>query len=129
MRRAAHQLQPAPKDATLGQEEFLNLMITQLKNQDPFKPMESGEFLGQIAQFENLGGRLTKDDRLPVEVYRRVGQVSAQHDRVVAAYTLLSAVGMLDAASLKLSVRRYDPADNYYQVRDKWHGVRTPDGR
>ena len=27
---------------------FLELMITQLKNQDPMKPMENGEFLGQI---------------------------------------------------------------------------------
>ncbi|HEX6993037.1 MAG TPA: flagellar hook capping FlgD N-terminal domain-containing protein [Gammaproteobacteria bacterium] len=40
----------------LGQEEFLELMITQLRNQDPFKPMESGEFLGQIAQFGTVSG-------------------------------------------------------------------------
>jgi flagellar basal-body rod modification protein FlgD len=40
----------------LGQEEFLSLMITQLKNQDPFKPMESGEFLGQLAQFGTVSG-------------------------------------------------------------------------
>ena len=31
-------------------------MITQLKNQDPFKPMESGEFLGQLAQFGTVSG-------------------------------------------------------------------------
>ena len=40
----------------LGQEDFLELMITQLRNQDPFKPMESGEFLGQIAQFGTVSG-------------------------------------------------------------------------
>jgi len=40
----------------LGQEEFLKLMITQLKNQDPFKPLESGEFLGQLAQFGTVSG-------------------------------------------------------------------------
>jgi flagellar basal-body rod modification protein FlgD len=40
----------------LGQEQFLSLMITQLKNQDPFKPMESGEFLGQLAQFGTVSG-------------------------------------------------------------------------
>ncbi len=40
----------------LGQEAFLQLMITQLKNQDPFKPMESGEFLGQLAQFGTVTG-------------------------------------------------------------------------
>ena len=40
----------------IGQEQFLKLMTTQLQNQDPFKPMESGEFLGQIAQFSTVSG-------------------------------------------------------------------------
>lgn len=40
----------------LGQEQFLELMTTQLKNQDPFKPLESGEFLGQLAQFGTVAG-------------------------------------------------------------------------
>lgn len=40
----------------LGQEEFLKLMVAQLKNQDPMKPMENGEFLGQMAQFSTVTG-------------------------------------------------------------------------
>lgn len=40
----------------IGQEQFLKLMTTQLQNQDPFKPMENGEFLGQIAQFSTVSG-------------------------------------------------------------------------
>jgi len=40
----------------LGQGDFLKLMITQLENQDPFDPMESGEFLGQLAQFGTVSG-------------------------------------------------------------------------
>lgn len=42
--------------AELGQEDFLKLMITQFQNQDPFKPMENGEFLGQLAQFSTVNG-------------------------------------------------------------------------
>lgn len=41
---------------TVGQEDFLKLMVTQLANQDPFKPMENGEFLTQIAQFSQASG-------------------------------------------------------------------------
>ncbi len=40
----------------LGQEEFLELMTAQLKNQDPMEPMENGEFLGQMAQFSTVSG-------------------------------------------------------------------------
>lgn len=40
----------------LGQDQFMELMITQLRNQDPFAPMESGEFLGQLAQFGTVSG-------------------------------------------------------------------------
>ncbi|OGT19988.1 MAG: hypothetical protein A2V90_01845 [Gammaproteobacteria bacterium RBG_16_57_12] len=48
---------PTPtKSKELGQEQFLELMIAQLKNQDPFKPMENGEFITQIAQFSSVTG-------------------------------------------------------------------------
>ena len=40
----------------LGQSDFLMLLTTQLQNQDPFAPMESGEFLGQMAQFSTISG-------------------------------------------------------------------------
>ena len=44
-----------PKDQ-LGQAEFLELMIAQLKNQDPFKAMDPSQFLGQLAQFGTVSG-------------------------------------------------------------------------
>jgi flagellar basal-body rod modification protein FlgD len=40
----------------LGQNEFLKLMLAQLKNQDPMKPMDPSEFLGQLAQFSTVTG-------------------------------------------------------------------------
>jgi len=49
--------QPAAASRSdLGQEDFLTLMITQFKNQDPFEPMDNGEFLGQLAQFSTVNG-------------------------------------------------------------------------
>jgi outer membrane protein len=59
----------------------------------------------------------------------RVAQVTAQHDRVIASYALLAAIGRLSADTLSLNVQRYDPTNHYSQVRDKWGGLRTPDGR
>jgi flagellar basal-body rod modification protein FlgD len=40
----------------LGQDDFLMLMTTQLRNQDPFKPMDNSEFLSQLAQFGTVSG-------------------------------------------------------------------------
>ena len=40
----------------LGQKDFLRLMTAQLQNQDPFSPMENGEFLAQMAQFSTVSG-------------------------------------------------------------------------
>jgi flagellar basal-body rod modification protein FlgD len=42
-----------PNDS-LGKDVFLNLLITQLKHQDPLEPMEGTEFVTQLAQFSEL---------------------------------------------------------------------------
>ncbi len=46
----------AKKKETLGQSDFLKLMTTQLQNQDPFSPMENGDFIAQMAQFSTVTG-------------------------------------------------------------------------
>ncbi len=46
----------AEKKDSLGQEDFLKLMTTQLQNQDPFSPMENGDFIAQMAQFSTVTG-------------------------------------------------------------------------
>jgi flagellar basal-body rod modification protein FlgD len=42
--------------AATSQDTFLTLMLTQLQNQDPMQPLESGEFLSQLAAFETAAG-------------------------------------------------------------------------
>ena len=44
-----------PKDE-LGQADFLKLMTAQLQNQDPFAPMDNGDFIAQMAQFSSVAG-------------------------------------------------------------------------
>jgi outer membrane protein len=81
---------------------------------------------------EALAGQRTTQDVLNAEqalVNARLSLIVAQHDRVVASYSLLSAVGRLSAQELRLPVTIYDPMVHYQQVRDAWSGLRIPDGR
>ena len=59
----------------------------------------------------------------------RVNLVIAQRDRVVASYAALAAIGRLTAGDLRLNIVEYDPAVHFDQVKDKWFGVDTPNGR
>lgn len=53
-RRAANEANA--KRTELNQEDFLTLMLTQLKHQDPFKPMDPAQQVGQLAQFSSVSG-------------------------------------------------------------------------
>ena len=41
-------------DGTMGKQAFMNLLVTQLKYQDPLNPMENTEFVAQLSQFSSL---------------------------------------------------------------------------
>jgi len=80
---------------------------------------------------EARAGQRTTIDVLNAQqalVNARIALVTAQHDRVVASYAVLNAVGRLSPQVLNLATSVYDPSVHYQQVRDKWYGVRTPDG-
>jgi len=87
--------------------------------------------LNGVREEARVGQRTTLDvlNAQQELVNARVALVTAQHDRVVASYTLLAAVGGLSMQRLGLNVLIYDPQVHYQQVRDAWIGVRTPDGR
>src|SRR5262252_4627796 len=59
----------------------------------------------------------------------RARLIGAQRDRVIAAYALLGATGRLDVKTLGLNTPDYAPEVHYHQVRDAWHGLRTPAGQ
>ncbi|CAM3964447.1 MULTISPECIES: flagellar hook assembly protein FlgD [Pseudomonadaceae] len=48
--------QDAPKSKDLGKNEFLNLLVAQLNNQNPLEPQGNGEFIAQLAQFSQVEG-------------------------------------------------------------------------
>src|SRR5712671_2779516 len=87
--------------------------------------------LNGVREEAKAGQRTTLDvlNAQQALVNARVALVTAQHDRVVASYAVLSAVGRLSPIVLNLPTTTYDPSVHYHQVRDSWVGVRTPDGR
>lgn len=87
--------------------------------------------LNGVREEARVGQRTTLDvlNAQQELVNARVSLVGAQRDRVVASYTLLSAVGRLSPQTLGLHVPIYDAQVHYHQVRDAWIGLRTPDGR
>jgi outer membrane protein len=91
----------------------------------------SEKALNGVRSEARVGQRTTLDvlNAQQALVNARVALVTAQHDRVVASYAVLSAVGRLSPQVLKLPTDTYDPSVHYRQVRDSWVGVRTPDGR
>jgi outer membrane protein len=87
--------------------------------------------LNGVREEARVGQRTTLDvlNAQQELVNARVALVTAQRDRVVASYALLSASGRLSVMVLGLQVPIYDPLTHYHQVRDNWFGVRTPDGQ
>ena len=72
---AANPLKSAPK--ALGQADFIKLMTTQLKQQDPTDPVDSKDTIAQMAQFSSLAGLESINTTLKA--------IAAQLDRALAA--------------------------------------------
>jgi flagellar basal-body rod modification protein FlgD len=62
---------------SLGQADFIRLMTTQMRMQDPLEPVDNKEMIAQMAQFSSLAG---------IESINATLQgIAAQLDRVLAA--------------------------------------------
>jgi len=87
--------------------------------------------LNGVREEAKAGQRTTLDvlNAQQALVNARIALVTAQHDRVVASYSVLQAIGRLQPQVLGLNTTIYDPSVHYHQVRDSWFGMRTPDGR
>jgi outer membrane protein len=86
----------------------------------------------QGVQREAAGGQRTTVEVLNAQqdlIQAKARLIGAQRDRVIASYALLSAIGRLDVKTLGLKTPDYLPEVHYHQVRDAWHGLRTPDGK
>ncbi len=87
--------------------------------------------LAGVREEAKVGQRTTLDvlNAQQTLLNARVQLVSAEHDQVVASFALYSAIGRLSTVNLGVAVAQYDPRVHFDQVKDKWIGLRTPDGK
>lgn len=52
------------QSATLDYNAFLNLLVAQMKNQDPTKPLDPGQFMAQLASFSNVEQAIKTNNKL-----------------------------------------------------------------
>jgi outer membrane protein len=103
---------------------------------DAIRAAEEGIVAAEIAlsgvqEEQSVGQRTTLDvlNQQQELLNARETYILAVRAQIVASFSLLSAMGRLTAEALGLPTPAYDPAEHYLAVKDKWYGLRTPDGR
>ncbi len=93
--------------------------------------VEAAEVALSGAQEEQQVGQRTALDVLDQQqelLNVRETLIVAERNQVVSSFALLSAMGRLSGEPI-CGAGAYDPVEHYTAVRDKWYGLRTPDGR
>ena len=140
IRQAKEQLGQARLSADLARDQVRALVVTSWGQLETARAqLISGQAavtaaeiaLNGIREEAKVGQRTTFDVLTAQQTLlnARVLLVTAQRDRVVASYAVLSAMGHLSASRLNLTAALYDPTVHLDQVKNKFIGVRTPDGR
>jgi len=115
----------ADKKKELGKDAFLNLLIAQLKNQDPLAPQGNAEFIAQLAQFSQVEGLQKLDERLESLLLQQQSAQALQAASLVGKQVVLvtdtvnvdtqqplKGKVQLPIASDKVQVSIYDEKDN-----------------
>jgi flagellar basal-body rod modification protein FlgD len=111
-------------NATLGKQDFLKLLITQLRNQDPLNPLDQNQFLAQTAQFtslenlQNISGQLSEmNTRAQSQALTQGASLLGKAATAVGRDVVLGASG----ASLEFTVQA--PGDLQLQILDAQNTV------
>ncbi len=99
------------KSGEVGKDEFLKLLVTQLKNQDPLDPMKNEEFAVNLAQFSQLEQLVSINSKLDADTAPTdVASLAAYLGRQVALAGDQLEVSGNDAGLVQINLPR-DAAD------------------
>jgi flagellar basal-body rod modification protein FlgD len=108
--------------STMGKDDFLNLLVTQLQNQDPLNPADSTEFTAQLATFssleelQNIGSTLeTLSTSQMIQIYAKAVDFIGKEVQAVGDEVYLEAGGSVD---LEFDLSR-DAAEVYVNIYDQ----------
>ena len=91
--------------SALGKDEFLNLLITQLKYQDPLSPMDNTEYVAQLAQFSTLEQMNNMSNSLSsMEAFSMVGKIITAAVEDPASGEMKDIQGVVDSVKIRSGV-------------------------
>jgi flagellar basal-body rod modification protein FlgD len=99
----------------LGRDEFLRLLVTQLRNQDPLSPLQPHEFAAQLAQFASVEQLSQLNEGL-------AQQLAATHLNAIVGQTALSA-SLIGRSVVALGDQVEIPANGSGQIRAEVEGA------
>ena len=102
----------------LGKNEFLELLVAQLNNQNPLEPQSNGDFIAQLAQFSTVEGVeklkvIAKDGRLTLE-----GEVEWNYQKETAERAVRTIRGVKSISNLITVKPKVTPSDLKKKIED-----------
>ncbi len=110
------------KDSTLGKDQFLQLLVAQMNNQNPLDPQTNSEFVAQLAQFSQVEGIDNLNTSVESILSRTQSSQALQASSLVGRKVILSTdTAVVDTSeTFKGCVALTNASDNVYvNVLDK----------
>lgn len=105
------------KDTTLGKDDFLKILVTQLRNQDPSQPLQDRDFIAQMAQFSSVEQLMNMSTEM-TKLRQSLGSASSLIGMTVE-WDGLSDMGVETTYSGRVEAITIKDGDQYAKIGDQ----------